>query len=84
MRSAVRKMGNSSGVIIPKPLLAAIGAKAGDSVEVTAANGQLVIVPVRSHARSGWADDARAIAQAADDRLIWADFPTEDDATWTW
>jgi antitoxin MazE len=34
MLSAVRKFGNSAGVIIPKPLLSEIGAKAGDSVEL--------------------------------------------------
>ena len=30
MRAAVRKMGNSSGVIIPKPLLGQVGLKTGD------------------------------------------------------
>ena len=30
MKTAIRKVGNSHGVIIPKPLLAEIGAKAND------------------------------------------------------
>jgi len=34
MRSAIKKIGNSAGIVIPKPLLAEIGAKAGDRVEL--------------------------------------------------
>ena len=53
MKSAIRKMGNSHGVIIPKPLLAEIGAKAGDRVEVKVEKGKVVIAPIKSHPR-GW------------------------------
>jgi antitoxin MazE len=34
MKTAIRKMGNSHGVIIPKPLLAEVGAKANDQVNL--------------------------------------------------
>jgi len=43
MKSAIRKMGNSHGVIIPKPLLEEIGAKANDPVEVKVKKGKIVI-----------------------------------------
>jgi antitoxin MazE len=57
MLSAVRKFGNSAGVIIPKPLLSAIGAKAGDRVELKVEAGRLVIERIRS-----WAEDAKRLA----------------------
>lgn len=82
MQGVVRRMGNSSGVIIPKPLLAAIGAQPGDAVEITARDGALLVVPIRA-ARAGWADEAKAIAQAGDEPS-WPDFGNEADPELTW
>ena len=84
MRTSLRKMGNSSGLIIPKPLLAEIGAKTGDAVEVVAEADRIVILPVRSTARAGWAEDAKRLAEAKDDGAVWPDFPNESDADLTW
>lgn len=84
MRSVVRKMGNSSGIIIPKPVLAALGARPGDPVEVSNEDDRIVIVPLRRTARAGWADDAKAIAEAADDVLVWPEFGNEGDDELTW
>lgn len=84
MRSAIRKMGNSSGVIIPKPLLSEIGAKAGDDVELVVEAGRIVIAPIRVHPRAGWADDAQDIALAGDDTLVWPAFVNADDGDLTW
>ena len=84
MRSAVRKMGNSSGVIIPKPLLAEIGAKAGDEIEITAEEGRLLIAPVKPGPRAGWAEASRKIAEAGDDKLVWPEFGNDDDAQVEW
>ncbi|MBM3548659.1 MAG: AbrB/MazE/SpoVT family DNA-binding domain-containing protein [Alphaproteobacteria bacterium] len=77
-------MGNSSGVIIPKPMLAQIGASAGDSVEMTIDAGRLVIAPLRGQSRSGWSDDAKRIAAAGDDALVWPEFANEGDADLKW
>jgi antitoxin component of MazEF toxin-antitoxin module len=52
MKSAIRKMGNSHGVIIPKPLLAEIGAKPGDKVDLKAEKGKIVIAPVKRDPRA--------------------------------
>jgi antitoxin MazE len=84
MKSAVRGMGNSASVIIPKSLLAEIGAKVGDVVELRADGGRIVIVPVRGHPRATWADDAMAIAEAGEDDLAWPEFGNADDAAPTW
>ena len=34
MQSAVKKFGNSAGVVIPKLLLTEIGAKVGDEIDI--------------------------------------------------
>ncbi len=49
MRAPVRKMGNSSGVIIPKPILAQIGVEAGDVLDLSFDDGRIVLVPARGH-----------------------------------
>jgi antitoxin MazE len=84
MRSAVRKMGNSSGVIIPKPFLTKIGAEVGDDVEMRVEDGRLVIAPIKRPPRDGWREDAKRIAEAGDDALTWPEFGNEDDDALIW
>lgn len=84
MRSAVRKMGNSSGIIIPKPMLAEMGVGAGDSIEMTILDGRLVIEAVTAHPRAGWAEAARQIAESGDDDLVLGEFGNDGDASLSW
>lgn len=35
MRAPIRKLGSSSGVIIPKPILSQIGVEAGDDLDLS-------------------------------------------------
>jgi putative addiction module antidote len=46
MNIAIRKIGNSEGVIIPKQMLDRLGLKAGDSLELRAEDGGLYMQPV--------------------------------------
>jgi antitoxin MazE len=84
MRAAVRKLGNSSGVIIPKALLDEAGVKIGDALDMTLAEGRIVLSPVRRHARAGWAEQSRTIAEAGDDVLVWPEFGNADDESFEW
>jgi antitoxin MazE len=84
MRAAIRKMGNSSGVIIPKPLLGEMGVEAGDQVEMTLTEGRIILAPIERVSREGWAEAAKAIADAGDDQLVWPEFANADDETLTW
>lgn len=84
MRGAVRKMGNSSGIIIPKLMLAEAGMKAGDVVELAIQDGRIVIEVLKSRPRAGWAADAKRIAEAGDDALVLGDFGNDDDDTLSW
>lgn len=69
MKIAIRKLGNSRGVIIPKPLLEQVGLKR--EAEVLVENNAFVLRPPKKRLRQGWADASRRIAAAGDDRLVW-------------
>ena len=84
MRIALRKMGNSSGVIIPKPLLVQIGVQAGGDVDLAVEHDRIVIQAVKGGPRQGWADASRAIAEAGDDSLVWPEFGNEGDQALSW
>ncbi len=84
MRASVRKLGNSAGVIIPKSILVELGLTAGASVEMSLAEGRLVLVPIKQPGRAGWAEASRALAEAGDDALIWPEFGNAEDDTLAW
>jgi antitoxin MazE len=79
MRTVIRRMGNSHGVIIPKPLLAEIGVSADGPVDIRVRKGRIVIEPIKDDdPRAGWAEASKAIHEAGDDRLVWPAFPNDD------
>lgn len=82
MRTAIRKMGNSQGVIIPKPLLAQVGLK--DEAVMTVENDALVLRPAHRSARKGWDEASRRIAGHGDDVLTWPEFANADDKRLKW
>ena len=41
-RTALRRMGNSTGMIVPKALLAALGAEAGEPLDIALEDGRIV------------------------------------------
>ncbi len=63
MRSAIRRMGNSQGLIVPRPLLLELGLSLGDAVDLKIKKGRLVVSPATRPPRAGWADDSRRIAE---------------------
>ena len=84
MRAVIRKLGNSSGVIIPKSMLAELGITTGDAVDLSLEDGRIAITPVRRRPREGWAEASRAIAEAGEDALVWPEFGNEADDELTW
>jgi antitoxin MazE len=72
VKSQVRKVGNSHGVIIPKPLLDEVGIVDGDVVTLKVnKKGRIVLAPVRAEVRAGWAADSKALAQAGEAGRVW-------------
>ena len=79
MKSSLRQIGNSRGIIIPAPLLAECDIQ--DEIELTVEQGRLVITPVKP-ARSGWFDNYRP----EQDENAWGEMPetpTEQE-DWEW
>lgn len=84
MRITVRRMGNSAGIILPKPVLAELGVKEGDDLSLALEPGRIVILPAQRHPRAGWAAAAKEIADSGDDRLAWPEFGNAGDDSLTW
>lgn len=84
MQIALRRFGNSAGIIIPKPLLSEIGAKVGDDVDLRVEDGRIVVERVDKPTRAGWAEDARRLAAEGDDGLVWPEFANDEDESLQW
>lgn len=83
MKTSIRKMGNSRGVLIPKPFLAQTGMDCGE-VEIEIESDAIVIRKLERKARQGWADASKAIAAAGDDGLVWPELVNENDKNLAW
>ena len=82
MQVAIRKMGNSQGILIPKPILSQIGLEGMADLQVK--DGVIEIRPLKRNPREGWAQDSQRIAQADDDQLVWPEFGNAGDAELVW
>ena len=82
MEVAIRKMGNSQGVLIPKPILVQVGLEGTADLQVR--NGVIEIRAVRRNPREGWADDARRLAEQDSDALVWPEVANEGDDELVW
>lgn len=78
MRTTLRKIGNSRGVLIPAALLVECGIS--DEIELRLEGARIVIEPVRAP-RVGWFEGYRA----ADDADAWEGLPPGSDSEeWEW
>ena len=82
MEVAIRKMGNSQGVLIPKPHLAQLGLERTADLQVR--DGVIEIRAVRRNPREGWADDARRLAGQGRAATRWSGRWSPTRATTTW
>lgn len=82
MQVTIRKMGNSQGILIPKPILSQVGLEG--TVDLQVKNGVIEIRPLKRNPRENWARDSQRIAQANDDKLAWPEFGNEGDAELVW
>jgi len=78
MRTTLRKIGNSRGVLIPGPLLAECGIT--DEIELRQEGKRIVIEPAQ-RTRQGWFDNYHP----EDDADAWAGLsPEADSGEWEW
>ncbi len=82
MKIAIRKMGNSQGVIIPKPVLTQLGFDG--EAEMSIERDAIILRKPRKSVREGWAEASRAIATNGDDGLVWPEFGNDGDSELKW
>ena len=78
----VRRIGNSLGVVIPKPVLAQVGLS--EQAEMTVERGAIVLRKPRKATRSGWAEAAQSIANLGEDKLLMGEFSNAADVELEW
>ena len=82
MQVSIRKMGNSQGILIPKPILQQLGLVDTADLQV---NGNVIeIRPLKRNPREGWAQDSQRLAATGDDALVWPELGTQGDAELVW
>lgn len=82
MRIAIRRIGNSKGMIFPTSLLAQVGLQ--DEAEVTVEDDAIVVRAPALPVRSGWAEASKALAAAGDDDLAMPQFANAGDEAIKW
>lgn len=85
MQTALRKMGNSVGMIVPKAILKETGLAAGMAMDMRVEEGKVVATPL-FHPRAGWAEAAADVAASEEDpdEAAWCDFGNDGDDELTW
>jgi len=78
----IRQIGNSQGVVIPKPLLAQVGFEG--EAEITVEGDALVLRKPAHPVRAGWAAAAQKVAERGDDGLVLGEFGNEGDSELAW
>lgn len=83
MQTALRKMGNSTGLIVPRAMLGEIGVSTGSAMDLRVEDGKLIATPIAHPPRAGWALAAQEIAEDAE-AADWQGFGNEGDADLAW
>lgn len=84
MKTAIRKMGNSQGVLIPKPFLLETGMDVGE-VDLQVEKDAIVIRKPKKRAREGWAEAcAQIAAKTADQVIAWPLLPQDSEGDVPW
>lgn len=84
MKTAIRKMGNSQGVLIPKPFLLQTGLDIGE-VEIHVENDAIIIRKPKRKSREGWAEACQLLAaKSAEPAIAWPLIPADVEAGFSW
>ena len=82
LQIAVRAIGNSKGVVIPKIILEQSGIQ--EIVEMTVDGEKIILSKPKNILREHWARDAQNLVGAGEDELVLGDFANEEDGDWVW
>lgn len=84
MQIAIRTIGNSKGIVLPKPLLAQAGLGGQLTADVAVENGSIVLRKPTKTPRAGWAQAAAALADQGADALLMGEFGNLEDEEIDW
>ena len=86
LQSTLRKMGNSTGMIVPKAILDQLGLSSGSKIELRVENGEVIARPSKREVREGWEEAARRIGAEGltDEEREWLAMPSDFDSEWEW
>jgi antitoxin MazE len=84
MQITIRNIGNSKGVVLPKPLLAQAGLDDQSIADLSFENGALVLRKPATSVRVGWAAAAQALASQSSETLLMEEFGNLDDEALVW
>jgi len=82
VKASIRRIGNSQGIILPKPLLSQLNLSG--EVELQVEDGAIVLRKPRKRVREGWGEASRQLAARDEHRAVWPSFPNRADAKLKW
>ncbi|MEJ7806429.1 MAG: AbrB/MazE/SpoVT family DNA-binding domain-containing protein [Telluria sp.] len=82
MRIAIRRIGNSKGMIIPTAMLQQAGLDL--EADVSVEDGALVVRAPNKTVRTGWAQASAELAKHGDDAPVMPDIANEADEDLAW
>ena len=83
MRSSIRKIGNSKGIILPQSILKEC--LIDDVVTIEIKDKHIIISAPEEVKRKGWEQAFKEMAENGDDQLVMPDlFADESNTDWTW
>jgi len=82
LQVAIRAIGNSKGVVIPKIILEQSGIQ--ELVEMSVDGEKIILSKPKNNVRQNWSQDAQSLAKVGEDKLVLGDFANEDDGDWVW
>ena len=83
VKTTIRKLGNSQGVLIPKPILAQVGLKEG-AAEMTVEGAPLSCAGQSRRPGRGGHKPARFLFRVVVMHSLWPEFGTTDDEDFVW
>jgi antitoxin component of MazEF toxin-antitoxin module len=78
MRVTIRKIGDSSAVVLPRTLLAELRVGEGDELAIAVVEGRIVLAPLGQEARAACALAAQTVEPPTHDALAWPE-PTHNE-----
>jgi antitoxin MazE len=70
MKTTIRKLGNSRGVIIPQMMLLQAGIQ--EEAEMSVEKGAIILRKPANAVRAGWAEASKRVAAAGDPEPEWS------------